>query len=169
MNMFIVSTDLVGYNHSPSVNPAERCDRPDAVDIYFVLEISHAYLRDFCCVRIRSFDERCTAFSVLVPNQQKTDLELGARVAESGYSGPEQFLYVFLLVFSYFPIVNAKVFPVVSHAVKENEGLEVQLHTFLTWVLDGVSYQFDDPAALRPVKAPTVSFEQKGAWVPETV
>jgi hypothetical protein len=111
MNVVIVSIDLVGYNHSRSVNPAERCDRLDAVDIYFVLEISHAYLRDFCCVSMRCFDERCTAFSVLVPNQQKTDLELGARVAESGYSGPEQFLYVFLLRLLLFPSSESKGFP----------------------------------------------------------
>jgi hypothetical protein len=111
ISMVIVSSDLVGYSQSPTVNPADRCDRLDAIDVCFLLEITHAYLRDLCCVSIRYFDERCTAFSVLVPNLQTTDLELGARVTESGYSGREQFLYVFLLRLLSFPSSDRKSFP----------------------------------------------------------
>jgi len=43
MNMVIVASDLVGYSHSPSVNPAESYDRLDAV-VCFLVETTHAYV-----------------------------------------------------------------------------------------------------------------------------
>ena len=42
MNMVIVASNLVGYSHSASVNPAERYDRLGAVVVCFVVEIIHA-------------------------------------------------------------------------------------------------------------------------------
>jgi len=112
MNIVIVASDLVGYSHSPSVNPAERYDRLDAVVVCFLVEITHAYLLDFCCVSIRCFVVRCTVVSVLLPNLQATDLELGARVESLAIPSQSSFCPYFCYVFC-FQVVNVKVVPVV--------------------------------------------------------
>ena len=89
MNMVIVEGDLLGtVSHFPLTR--QGCDRRDAIVVCSLVKITHAYLRDFSCVSIRYFVVRCILFSVLLPNLQTTDLELGALVAESGYSVPEQ-------------------------------------------------------------------------------
>jgi hypothetical protein len=87
MNMVIVASNLVGYSHLPSVKPAERYDRLDAVAVCFLVEITHAYLRDFCCVSVRYFVVRR---SVLGLGAKSADDGFGARSTrrESGYSEP---------------------------------------------------------------------------------
>ena len=109
--MVIVTSDLVGYSHSPFVNPAERYDRLDAVVVCFLVEITHAYLRDFCCVSIRYFVVRCTVFFGL--GAKSADDGFGARstCGEPGYSEPEHFLSVFLLRLLLFPSGERKSCP----------------------------------------------------------
>jgi hypothetical protein len=75
------------------------------------VEITHACLRDFCCVSIRYFVVHCTVFSVLVPNLQTTDLELGARVESLAIPSQTSFCPYFCYVFSYFQVVKVKVVP----------------------------------------------------------
>jgi hypothetical protein len=53
MNMVIVTSNLVGYSHLPSVKTAEGYNRLDSVVVCFLMEITHAYLCDFCCISIR--------------------------------------------------------------------------------------------------------------------
>ena len=111
--MVIVASNLVGYSHLPSVKPAEGYDRLNAVVVCFLVEITHAYLRDLCCISIRYFVVRCTVFSILVPNLQATDLELGARMESLAIPSQSSFYPYFCCVFSNFQMVNVKVIPVV--------------------------------------------------------
>ena len=79
MNMIIVASNLVGYSNLPSVEPAERYDRVGAVVVCFLMEITHAYLSEFCCVSIRYFVV-CRSVFGLGAKSAGDDLELGACV-----------------------------------------------------------------------------------------
>ena len=113
MNMFIVTSNLVGYSPLPSVKTAEGYDRLDSVVVCFLVEITHAYLRDLCCVSIRYFVVRCAVFLILVPNLQTTDLELGSHVESLAIPNQSSFCPYYGYIFSNFQVVNVKVVPVV--------------------------------------------------------
>jgi len=55
---------------------------------------------------------------------------------------------------SYYVIIIGKIVPV--HAMKSYVGTEVQLHSFLSKVLDGLSDQLQALADLSPRKDPAI-------------